>query len=226
MSFTVISCKKDPAKKAFLTGRLIDGCNGSPVANQELQFYRNFKESNSWLISDTEQKLLETTTTNEKGVFYFYLEDYTNENMSSYANGSVRIENNIIATGNLGKHYKAEADEFSNPDVGDLLLNGMNLDLNLKIANNNQGSYYDSVKLFNYYYNVDLMLTDSSNGYFTGNLTNQKLTIKNFWSGDNNGYYNLYVKIDFYKQGSIIKSEWVDRFYQPCSTSGEFTFEL
>ena len=226
--FTLISCKKDPAKKAFLTGRLIDNCSGSPVANQKLNFYKNFKEGVNWLQADTDAEILETTTTDDNGVFYFSGEDYTQSSMTSYSNSSIRIGNQIIATGSLGKHYKAEANEFSHPDVGDILLNGMSTTVNFKIAESNGlGSDYDSVRVFSSYYNVYITLTDVTNGYFTHTISNQNLSIKNFWGDVNDGRYNLYLKLEFYyNSGNSIKEEWKDFYFDECATSGEALFEF
>ena len=130
ISFT-ISCKKDPTKKAFLYGRLIDNCNGSPVANQELHFYKNFQAGGASVFSlDKKQQLLESTSTDEDGYFYFSGEDYTSKTTNHYDNSSIRIPstNVRIANGNLGKHHKAEGSDYSHQNVGDLILNGMKTD--------------------------------------------------------------------------------------------------
>ena len=155
---TAIACKKE--NKAFLTGRLIDSCNGQPVANETINFYRNFKEGVNWLQPDTDAEILETTITNSEGYFFFYGEDYTNKNTIHYPNSSVRSSNGrLLVTGTLGEGKGDPDGTVVHGDVGDILLNGMSVDLSLKVATHNTaGTYYDSVKLFSSYYDVNLTL--------------------------------------------------------------------
>jgi len=225
---TIIACKKEG--KVFLTGRLIDTCNGQPVADETINFYQNFEEGVNWLDPDTDAEILETTITNKDGYFFFYGEDYTNKNTVYYANSSVRSsDGRQLVTGNLGEGKGDANGNVAHRDVGDIILNGMTANINFKIATHNNGTYYDSVKLFSSYYDINLTLTDSNSGYFTGEIVDQKLWIKNLWSPDTEGYnqYNLYIRLEFYRNsGNTVKEVWKDFFYNPCITSGQAIFDF
>lgn len=218
---TVVSCQKKLKDEAFLYGRLIDTCNGKGVANQTVQFYRNFKESSSSLVSDTETKLLDEVTTDESGYFYFLGENYTFKNTSSLYNHSVRInKNHYLATGDLGKGAKDEGDFYHN-DLGNLLLNGMPIDFNVKIIADD----YDSVKISNSFYNLNVTLTVKENDYFVGNLTAVKLSIKNYWKDKNDKKYNVYLFFSFYRDGELIHEKSKDYFFDMCVMSDQIVYE-
>ncbi len=222
-TFLSLSCQKDPAKTAFLYGRLIDDCNGKPVTNQTVQFYRNFKEGATFLELDTETKLLEEVVTDEDGFFYFTGMDYTTKSTSSYSNSSVRInKGTYLASGHLGKGEDAEKGEsIFVHDIGDVLFNGMTLNVDLRIEANS----YDSVKIFSAFYNVNIILSDIQEGYFMGNIPKQKAVIKNFWGDENDLKYNLYLRYEFYKNDKIIKTDFQDSFFDQCATSIEILYE-
>ncbi len=225
-----LSCKKE--NKAFLTGRLINTCNGQPMADETINFYKNFQEGVNWLDPDTDAEILETVITNSDGYFFFYGDDYTSKSTTFYANSSVRsADGRILVTGNLGEGKGDPNGNTTHKDVGDLLLDGMNSDIKFEITTHNASgtTYYDSVKLFSSYYNINLTLKDSIPGYFTGTITDQKLWIKNLWTPDHEGYnqYNLYVRLEFYRNnGNTIKEVWHDFFFKACQTSGTAVFNF
>lgn len=224
----ILSCKKEPIEKSFLYGRLIDNCNGNPVANQKVDFYQNFKKSsNPFLVPNTEELLLETVTTDDDGNFYFLGEDYMKETNSAYPNSSIRLNNTniLIADGSLGKHYKAEAGIYSHQNVGDLLLDGMEIGLNIQIANHDNSVYFDSVSisgLSGYF-----MLTSPSNDWFDTTINNINLSTKAFFNTDdvNDEKYEFNLILYFYNNGTSLKK--VKTYYfSPCITFDDIVFEF
>jgi hypothetical protein len=220
----VTSCKKEPFESAFLYGRLIDDCNGKAVAGQKVQFYRNFQEGATWLQPNTQTELLEEVVTDENGYFYFTGEDYTNKSTMSISNSSIRLETgDWLATGILGKGTGAEKEEgFYQHNVGDVILNGMQLDLQLKIATKN----YDSVKIFNSFFDVNMIVSEVQDGYFIGQIPDQTLRVKNFWADENDTKYNIYLAYSFYYDGGKLTDPvYHEKFVDQCSTSLEMVYE-
>ncbi|MFK8038878.1 MAG: hypothetical protein AB8B74_11345 [Crocinitomicaceae bacterium] len=175
-----VSCKKEPSEKAFLYGRLIDGCNGKPVSGQTVQFYRNFKKGATIFELDTQTELLEEVSTDENGFFYFTGDEYTSKSTVSIGNSSVRLQKSTyLASGTLGKGDDAkEGDGTFLHNVGDVLFDGMPVDVNFKIETGG----YDSVKVFNSFIGINMTLSEVQNNYFVGNLADIKLRVKNFWA--------------------------------------------
>lgn len=229
LALTVItSCQKDPAKKAFLYGRLIDNCNGSPVANQELDFYRNFKESNSWLISDTEEMFLESTTTTDDGYFYFSGEGYTSNGTPYIQGSSIRLPDGTrIANGNLGEGKNTENPENSNKNLDDLLLNGMLIDLDFKISNANGAVIYDSVIVYGLN-DTGYSLTNTTDNYFTTTVSDLPLMSKTFLSDFYEEHTKYYVApiMYFYINGSMHTKEVEYFYFDQCTALADIVFEF
>lgn len=150
LAFTItVSCKKDPTKKSFLYGRLIDNCNGIPVANEPLYFYQNFTPAANWLQQDKQEALLEEVMTDENGNFYFSGKDYNKKNTSGIYNSSIRLaDGRVLVNGILGEGNGINEGDSYIKNVGDLQKNGMTLDLDVKISNLNGNTPYDSVTVY------------------------------------------------------------------------------
>lgn len=223
----IVSCKKEPSKKAFLYGRLIDNCEGTPVANQQLDFYRNFKESNSWLISDTEELFLESTTTNADGYFYFSGEDYTSNGTPYIQGGSVRLPNGTrLVNGNLGEGKNTEFPENSNKNVGDLLLNGMSIDLNFRIADHNGAIYYDSVRVIGLGGDIITLTTPSADYFEQSSITNLMTINYTLASQEGHTQYNFNPIMYFYYNGAMNTKEVGYYYFDQCSTTGNIVFDF
>ncbi len=226
----IISCKKDPSKKAFLMGRLIDNCNGNPVKNEAVYFYQNFTKAQDWFHDDTPEKLLEITNTDENGYFYFTGKDYTNKNTSSIYNSSIRLENGTkLVEGNLGEGKAANNGDSYIKDVGDIIKNGMNINLNVKISSLNNITNYDSVRVFGLSNDGTVVsLTNANNNYFSTSINSLNLNLKNYWAptDDFYGKYSVLLTMYFYLNGDMNTKEVKYYFFTPCITYGEIVFNF
>jgi len=232
LSFLVIlSCKKDPTKKAFLYGRLINQCDGTPVSNEKIVFYQNFTPATSILSADKPEKILEEVLTDSDGYFYFTGDDYVDQSTSSIYNSSLRLSNGTqIAVGILGagtgKNVQDSDPKLKN--VGDILKEGMLIDINLKISSINNGVSYDSVLVYGFGLDsTELFLKNPIVNYFLSSKTNL-LQNKIYWisNQENYGKYSLTLALYFYKNGAIEFSKTKSFYIQPCLSSSDLTFEF
>ena len=224
----VTSCKKDPSKKAFLMGRLIDNCDGIPVSNQTLYFYQNFTQAANWIQQDKPEALLEEVTTNENGYFYFTGEDYTKKNTSSIYNSSIRLTDGTkLVEGILGEGKGIQDGDSYIKDVGDLLLNGMSIDLDVKLSSLNGITPYDSVVVYGLN-NDGITLSTPVNNYFSTTANSVQLSKKNYWVNTDEGYgkYSLYISMYYYYNGTLNTTEGQYYYLDPCATSGSVVFDF
>ena len=104
---------------------------GNPIANQNLELYKNYQD-NGVLIQADPEELLEITTTDENGYFTFSGDDYTDRKTITISDASIRLPNGtVIAIGNLGQGRAYEEGDNATKDVGNLYQNGMTTNLNL-----------------------------------------------------------------------------------------------
>jgi len=222
----IASCKKDPTKKAFLYGRLIDNCNGIPVSNEPLYFYQNYTPAVNWLEQDKQEALLEEIKTDENGNFYFSGKDYANKSTTGIYNSSIRLADGTkLVDGILGEGDGINEGDSYIKNVGDIQKNGMTIDLDVKISSLNGAVSYDSVIVYGLNEN-GVILTNSISNYFETTVT-QTLYTNNYWIQGDESYdkFHLITTMYFYSNGIVLK-EIGYNYFEPCLTSGVIIFEF
>jgi len=248
ITIVLLACKKDITKEKnhFLRGRVLTDCNGSPIANQEVQLWRNTFDGNL-LQQSVPGYILDKTTTNDEGYFYFEgKDDYLQSKNPSLDDASVRLPNGLLlATGILGENSQAKNkyNTAVNKNVGDIYANGMTSNVNLKISAVNGTVTYDSVIVsytnfttneynqYNEYTEYHKPSSDTlrtvNNNYFTTSLNNIKLTAKHFHSPDIDDHLKYYfgISMKFYINGSSTgKDDYT--YFNECSANNTYTFEF
>jgi hypothetical protein len=229
-----VSCKKDITKEKnhFLRGQLFDDCGGTPIPNQKIYLWKNFKEGN-FLVADQPEKLLDSAITNTDGYFYFIGDkSYLSKNDLALSNTSLRLSNNqYLANGVLGENPKAkknQTDEISNKDVGKLYLNGIKTDIILNISANNGGGNYDSVRVVSSSNVGVFTISNPINNYFIDTLFNVQLNPKYISSTEFEDHlkYYYWVKLYFYSNGysSSVYNSYI--FVNECSATNTLTFNF
>lgn len=162
------SCKKNP-NKAFLKGKLVTDCSNTPVANRTIYLYQNFVPAPNVLTNDTQEKILESTTTDENGNFYFWGDGYTNDGTTSLNEASIRLdEETTILVGDIGKGKGENAGDISHliQDVGIVYESSATLSFKVTADTLYEGQVIDSVLFSTYQAEHLLTLTDKSSGQF------------------------------------------------------------
>lgn len=231
--FTLValtSCKKNNPEKAFLRGQLLDQCDGNPVANTTLYFYQDFTPSTNWLLSDTEESLLETATTDENGYFEFWGEDYTHNKTSSISNSSIRLNHDTkLFTGSLGK---GDTDEQVNGELlqnaGTMFSTGANLNFDLLLDTLYENTILDSIILSVYPGDLQISLSDKSSGAFEHNFNGvyQFPLYYTSWESEKEFKHQFLVFYSLFSGGSSIEYSSQYLYIDKCANSGEVHLEF
>ena len=211
ITVTILSCHKTK-KNAFIKGRLVNDCSKEIITDQKL------------FLFDTNNNLLETTTSDKSGLFWFFGKNYTDKNTVSLKDASIRLENGTkLAEGILGKGRGYTSGDTVNQNMGDLYLNGITFEITVNLQDNDNGIYYDSIIWTDNYTNGNYLgvLKNPINGYFTKTLENQTGTTKNFSKSSTNPQsQNLkFYKSNtfhYYKNGTTNLAKSLSGYYSPC----------
>jgi len=187
----------------LLTGRLLDECNGQPVANQTLSLYKD-SEDNDIFIQDDLEELLQTTTTDASGYFTFNGEGYTDRKTTTITDASIRLTNGTkIAVGNLGQGRAYEEGGNGIKNTGNLYLSGMSVDINLhfgtKIVEGSDAGFEIEFVEINFEDPDTIVIVDTViNNLFSITHDTGKAFTKNLFKSDSENYGKFIYYIDIY----------------------------
>ncbi|MFK8039208.1 MAG: hypothetical protein AB8B74_13020 [Crocinitomicaceae bacterium] len=203
-----VSCKKKE-ENAFLTGQLLEDCNGTPLSNKKVYLYQNFVPKNNILLSNTKESILETTTTNEEGKFYFWAEDHTNKYTNSKANISVRLnEQSYLVDGTIGNAKGKESDQSLNyiQDVGKLYYKTSAVVFNIVTDTVFNNISLDSIVFLGSQALLIATVIDKTDGQFKLTFSSEihQPIVFDPYETLNNGKHKVYIGYSCYKNGDRI----------------------